>query len=144
MGNFISLGQKITAERERLGLTQAQLGERTGVSREQIGKYERDRNAPGAKFLEAFAALGVNLDSLMERSGAMAAHEAKPAVYALLKPAVVREAVQQVAQWCVDHELTLTPQQMAEAVMILCESAADVAMVERQAKSMLPMLRLVG
>jgi len=58
------------SERKRLGLSQASLAERCGVSREQMGKYERGVNAPGGEFLFSFAELGGDVQYVLTgRSG---------------------------------------------------------------------------
>jgi len=57
--NFNSLfAPRIREERERLGLTQAEAGERCGVSREIWGKYERGKATPGGEVLFSFAQIG--------------------------------------------------------------------------------------
>lgn len=52
---------RIREERERLGLTQAQLSDLTGVSRESWGKYERGIQVPGGEVLFSFAAAGADV-----------------------------------------------------------------------------------
>ena len=44
-----------------MGLKQAELAERCGITREQQGRFERDDNAPGGAYLVAAAALGVDV-----------------------------------------------------------------------------------
>ena len=70
--NFISLSSpRLKEERERLKLTQAELAERCGVSREIWGKYERGQAAPGGEVLFALAQVGADVQYIItgKRSG---------------------------------------------------------------------------
>lgn len=60
-------GERLKEERVRLEFTQAGLAEKSGLSREMLGKYERGLAEPGASVLAALAAVGV--DSLYLLSG---------------------------------------------------------------------------
>lgn len=44
--DMASLGQQIRAARERLGLTQTDLGRAVGVSRNAVSLWESDKNGP--------------------------------------------------------------------------------------------------
>lgn len=60
--NFTSLSSpRLREERERLGLSQAEMAEKCGVSREIWGKYERGRAVPGGEVLFAFAQAGADI-----------------------------------------------------------------------------------
>lgn len=60
--NFISLSSpRLREERERLKLTQAEIAEKCGVSREIWGKYERGQAAPGGEVLFALAQIGADV-----------------------------------------------------------------------------------
>ena len=70
--NFISLSApRLKEERERLGLTQADIAGKCGVSREIWGKYERGQAAPGGEVLFALAQAGADVQYIItgERSG---------------------------------------------------------------------------
>ncbi|MCY1422142.1 Helix-turn-helix domain protein [compost metagenome] len=54
-------GERLRAERERLGLTQQQMADAAGVRREMWSKYERGVAVPGGDVFEALAALRVDL-----------------------------------------------------------------------------------
>jgi len=60
------LGRRIVARRERRGWKQAELAARLGVTRDQLGKWERGRNAPS---LEDLAALSEVLEATLEQLG---------------------------------------------------------------------------
>jgi len=60
------LGKRIVQRRERRGWKQAELAARLGVSRDQLGKWERGRNAPS---LEDLAALSEVLEASLEQLG---------------------------------------------------------------------------
>jgi len=55
--NFDSLGTRIGQERKNLGLNQVELAQAIGVSREMVGKYERDIAIPGADVLQRLASI---------------------------------------------------------------------------------------
>lgn len=61
----MSMGNKIQTYRKRAHLSQEQLAERLGVSRQAVTKWESDRSAPSTKNLAQLAGiLEVSLDEL--------------------------------------------------------------------------------
>jgi transcriptional regulator with XRE-family HTH domain len=63
---FQKLGERITAFRKELGLTQAQLGERLGQAQVRILSFEKGRRRMPVSLLPGLAkALGVSLEELM-------------------------------------------------------------------------------
>lgn len=61
-----TFGQRIAAERKKLGLSQEQLGERTGVTRQAISKWEADAAIPEIDKLIALSKLfGVSVGWLL-------------------------------------------------------------------------------
>lgn len=74
----MTLGQNIQAARKARGLSQEALAEQIGVSRQALGKWEKDTALPGLDNLQALAAaLGTGVDALL---GTEAADPAAPAV----------------------------------------------------------------
>lgn len=70
--NFYSLlPPRVKEERERLGLTQAGIAMKCGVSREMWGKYERGQAIPGGDVLFSFAQAGADVQYIItgQRSG---------------------------------------------------------------------------
>lgn len=64
----MSLGKNIAALRKEQGLTQAQLGERLGVSNQAVSKWEKGMNLPDVMLLPQIAkAFGVTIDRLFEK-----------------------------------------------------------------------------
>ena len=53
--NEQTLGQRIAAERKKLGLSQEALGEKMGVSRQAISKWESDGAVPEIEKLIAMS-----------------------------------------------------------------------------------------
>lgn len=81
--NFNSLAApRIKEERDRLGLTQAEAGDRCGVSREIWGKYERGQAVPGGDVLFAFAQAGADIQYIL--TGQRASRTLPPRESALL------------------------------------------------------------
>lgn len=62
----MTLGQNIQAARKAKGLSQETLSEKIGVSRQALGKWEKDTALPGLDNLQALAAeLGTGVDALL-------------------------------------------------------------------------------
>lgn len=57
----MGIGPRVRSERERLGLTQAELGERCGVGRKTQFNYESGERQPDADYLSRAAAVGVDV-----------------------------------------------------------------------------------
>ena len=74
----MTLGQNIQTARKAKGMSQEALAERIGISRQALGKWEKDTALPGLDNLQALAAeLGTGVDALL---GAQAESPAAPAV----------------------------------------------------------------
>lgn len=74
----MTLGQNIQTARKAKGMSQETLAEKIGVSRQALGKWEKDTALPGLDNLQALAAeLGTGVDALL---GAQAESPAAPAV----------------------------------------------------------------
>ena len=72
----MTTGQKIQTLRKRQGMTQEQLAQRLGVSRQAVSRWELDEVLPEtANLLPLSRALGVSVDSLLDP----AAEAAQPA-----------------------------------------------------------------
>lgn len=62
----MTLGQNIQAARKNKGFSQEALAEQVGVSRQALGKWEKDTALPSLDNLQALAAaLDVSVDSLL-------------------------------------------------------------------------------
>ena len=74
----MTLGQNIQTARKAKGMSQETLAEKIGVSRQALGKWEKDTALPGLDNLQALATeLGTGVDALL---GAQAESSAAPAV----------------------------------------------------------------
>lgn len=74
----MTLGQNIQTASKAKGMSQETLAEKIGVSRQALGKWEKDTALPGLDNLQALAAeLGTGVDALL---GAQAESPAAPAV----------------------------------------------------------------
>ncbi len=75
----MTLGERIQALRRAAGLSQEALGERLGVTRQSISKWESDLSTPELEKLMALSALfGVSLDELMGKTPAREIGDAPP------------------------------------------------------------------
>ena len=63
----MTFGEKIKAERKKLGLTQIELGERIGVTNRVITSYENGKSFPRTReaYKKIADALGVNVNYLL-------------------------------------------------------------------------------
>lgn len=57
----MDIGDRLREERERLGLTQEQLGEAAGVRKLAQHKYEKGERPPNVRYLSEAAAAGVDV-----------------------------------------------------------------------------------
>ena len=70
----MTLGQNIQNARRAQGLSQEALAEKIGVSRQALGKWEKDTALPGLDNLQALAAaLGIGVDALKSAAAACGA-----------------------------------------------------------------------
>ena len=83
----MTLGQRIQAHRTRLGLSQEGLGDRLGVSRQAVSKWEADRAVPDTDKLIALSKLfGLSLNELLQVDGPPPAGEPLPTHRPRAKP----------------------------------------------------------
>lgn len=54
-------GEKIREERERLGLSQTEFGDKTGVTKKTQGLYERGEREPDGSYFQAAGAAGCDV-----------------------------------------------------------------------------------
>ena len=90
----MTLGQRIQAHRTRLGLSQEGLGDKLGVSRQAVSKWEADGAVPDTDKLIALSRLfGISLNELLQVDGPPPAGEPlpirRPRVKAVLAVALV-------------------------------------------------------
>lgn len=65
----MSIGENIRLNRDKSGMTQDELAEKVGISRNYISDLENDRYIPSVKTLTKIArVLNMNLDFLLEMS----------------------------------------------------------------------------
>ncbi|HEZ4471033.1 TPA: helix-turn-helix transcriptional regulator [Neisseria meningitidis] len=64
MENISLFANRLKVERKKLGLTQSQLAEKCGITREMWGKYERGQFLPNCEIIFSFCALGADVNFL--------------------------------------------------------------------------------
>lgn len=62
---FMSIGSRLTEERKRSGLTQADFAEKVGVSRNTQINYEADKREPTSAYLQAVKAVDIDVDYVL-------------------------------------------------------------------------------
>jgi transcriptional regulator with XRE-family HTH domain len=148
------LGERLSEERARLGLTQAEIAELADVTRRTQINYESGERAPDAAYLVSLDNKGI--DSLYvvtgrreSAGGALALSEARdPYEIKGLKPANVRTAslvvldavcaAQGRAKKCASPIDSL---RVAEAIIVLAEMSETVDDVKRNAAHVLRLLK---
>ena len=81
----MTLGQRIQTHRTRLGLSQEGLGEKLGVSRQAVSKWEADGAVPDTDKLIALSKLfGISLNELLQVEGPAAKAPSRRRVRAVL------------------------------------------------------------
>ena len=64
MENISLFANRLKVERKKLGLTQSQLAEKCGITREMWGKYERGVALAGSEVLFSLSEIGVDIGFL--------------------------------------------------------------------------------
>ena len=59
--NLLNLGERLRAERKRIGATQAALADMGGIKRNALVKYEKGENSPTVEFLYRLAENGLDV-----------------------------------------------------------------------------------
>lgn len=77
----MTLGSRLREERERLGLSQTQLGELGGVGKMSQINYEKDQRLPKADYLAALEAAGVDMRYVVTGQRTPSHTAASPAAY---------------------------------------------------------------
>lgn len=105
--NEQTLGRRIAAERKKLGLSQEALGEKMGVSRQAISKWEADATVPEIDKLIAMSKLfGVSLGWLL------GVEEAQPQQ----SPALTEEQLQMIEQIVQKYQQKPQPSRLVTAL----------------------------
>lgn len=60
-----SFGQRLRAERERLGLSQTALASIAGIRRLAQSQYEKETSSPNVRYLSAVGSAGLNLEYIV-------------------------------------------------------------------------------
>jgi transcriptional regulator with XRE-family HTH domain len=61
METFVGIGERLKAERERLGFNQTELAAKAGASKNSQYNYEKGERSPDASYLAAVAEQGVDV-----------------------------------------------------------------------------------
>ena len=118
------VGRRFGEERSRLGHTQISLAEALGLTREQIGKYERGINWPGGEVLFSFAQRGA--DVLYIVTG-----ERRTAVPGAFNAVLLRQVVEGAEAALQAKRLRLPPAKKAELISLLYEHFKSAGSVEQ-------------
>jgi transcriptional regulator with XRE-family HTH domain len=146
--NFLHiLGHRLTQERARLGLTQADLAAVTGITRRTQINYESGQRAPDAAYLDAVDRKGIDtLFVVTGRRQAVAVNEQRVAEadskYQItgLLPGNVRAATVAVFEHMQTHAAAFDANRAAEAVVVLAEMSKTPEDVMRNAAHVLKLM----
>ena len=93
------VGARLRSERERLGLTQEQLGLVAGTNRMTPSRYEQGSRLPTLGFLAAVASVGVDVDYVLNGKRSVVA-------LGLDDASLLGAAVATVDEWAKTHQFT--------------------------------------
>ena len=95
----MTTGQKIQTLRKRQGMTQEQLAQRLGVSRQAVSRWELDEVLPEtANLLPLSRALGVSVDSLLDPAAEAAQPAPSPAAARVPAAPSLRALIKQIGR----------------------------------------------
>ncbi|MFL1449194.1 helix-turn-helix domain-containing protein [Pseudomonas tritici] len=86
-----TIAVRLKSERKRLALTQAEMAERCGISREIWCRYEQGKGLPGSEVLQAFLTAGGDVNFVL--SGESPAEETLLIERFRACPKVLRDAI---------------------------------------------------
>ena len=127
MLDLSAVGARLREERKRLGLTQAELAERVGVSRAAVVTYESGRTPPDVSLMDRLKELGVRtsyvLTGLTEMESAAEA----------LDWNLARTLMNRIVKYAQSNNIDLEPDQLVDLMQILYPSAARNQAVDDRA-----------
>lgn len=122
--NFTALdgfGARLRAERDRLGMTQEQLGEAGGVRRATQWLYEQGERTPSVEYLARISAAGVDFKYVL-----IGTRSAQTGGMICLQPDLLRRIFLLVdAASRDDHGQLLDPQHRVSLMLAICQSVAE-------------------
>jgi transcriptional regulator with XRE-family HTH domain len=113
-----AVGGRLREERKRLGLTQAELALRVGVSRAAIVTYESGRTPPDVSFMDRVKGLGVRTSYVL--SGLTEVESAAEA----LDWDIARALMNKIVRYARVNNIDLEPDQLVDLMQILYPTAA--------------------
>ena len=116
MLNLEALGLRLRSERKRLGLTQAELASRTGVSRAAVATYEAGRTPPDVEFIDRLREAGV-------RTGYVVDGEVAASSTPLFDWELARHLMARVVEYAQQNNVDLEPTQLIDLVQVLYAGA---------------------
>lgn len=116
MLNLEALGLRLRSERKRLGLTQAELASRTGVSRAAVATYEAGRTPPDVEFIDRLREAGV-------RTGYVVDGEVAASSTTLFDWELARHLMARVVEYAQQNNVDLEPTQLIDLVQVLYAGA---------------------
>ena len=140
----MSIGIRMRAFRDSLGMTREEFAERYGISASTLSGYERDQRAPHAEGLAVFAKAGANINWILTGEGSMSvsgqiyqpgdqsrlqlAAEATPAVVDMV---LLQKVTDFLFQWQADHNTRLDQDKIGAIIAILYRIAASSGKVRK-------------
>ena len=111
MRNFFS---RLREEREKLGLSQEEFGEKCGVRKQAQCLYENGKGRPNSAYLEAAVALGVDI-------GYIFTGKASQTTDAHIDRARLKLAIEAVEEGLKEAKLIMEPAKKAELILAACD-----------------------
>jgi len=110
----MKIGDRLRAERERLGHSQDQWASVTGIHRNTQAKYEKGDGSPNVEYLAAIESIGADIDFII--TGEKKVYRDPSPDY---ECPIISKIVEQLEVVLNKNNQVLSPQKKAQAVVIL-------------------------
>ncbi|MBF0309482.1 MAG: helix-turn-helix transcriptional regulator [Magnetococcales bacterium] len=138
-GEMSDIGDRLKEERIRLGLTQADLGVRCGVSRDAQTSYESGRRDMGTGYLAAIAEVGADVSYILTgvrsaKRGSVASEDSL-GEFPEIDAEYVLRVLHALELYIKKERLSVDPEKKALLVRLMCRVLAKQSRAEGAIKS---------
>lgn len=112
-----TIGSRLKAERERIGMSQSDICSLTGVSRKSLFNYENDERSPDAEFLSTLGKSGFDIGFIIcgKVSGDISVNSDS-----------IRNAAETTYKMVMNSDIQISAQQFSQMLMTLLQTETDL------------------